>query len=44
MLIYTGRFDPEKGVDRRIFAATTAPIALVHYVIDLMERARLGSL
>lgn len=44
VLIYTGRFDPERGVDRRIFAATTAPADLVHYVIDLMERARLGSL
>lgn len=44
VLIYTGRFNPERGVDRRIFAATTAPVDLVHYVIDLMERARLGSL
>lgn len=44
VLIYTGRFDPERGIDRRIFAATTAPVELVHYVIDLMERARLGSL
>ncbi|WP_077060343.1 response regulator [Streptomyces sp. MP131-18] len=44
VLIYTRRFDPTKGVDRRIFAATTAPVDLVHYVIDLMERARLGSL
>lgn len=44
VLIYTGSFDPERGVDRRIFAATTAPVEFVHYVIDLMERARLGSL
>ncbi|GAA4314812.1 hypothetical protein GCM10023086_36280 [Streptomyces venetus] len=44
VLIYTGRFDPERGVDRRIFAATTVPVELVHYVIDLMERVRLGSL
>ncbi|GAU68125.1 regulatory protein [Streptomyces sp. NBRC 110611] len=44
VLIYAGRFDPERGVDRRIFAATTAPVELVHYVIDLMERSRLGSL
>ncbi|MFC9854693.1 response regulator [Streptomyces prasinus] len=44
VLIYTGMFDPERGVDRRIFAATTQPVDLVHYVIDLMERARLGSL
>ncbi|MFD4628177.1 response regulator [Streptomyces sp. NPDC058475] len=44
VLIYTGRFDPERGVDRRIFAAPTTPVELVHYVIDLMERARLGSL
>ncbi|MEU1705063.1 response regulator [Streptomyces sp. NPDC005706] len=44
VLIYAGDFDPERGVDRRIFAATTIPVDLVHYVIDLMERARLGSL
>ncbi|MDN3266298.1 response regulator [Streptomyces sp. MA15] len=44
VLIYTGHFDPERGVDRRIFAATTVPVELVHYVIDLMERARLGPL
>jgi CheY-like chemotaxis protein len=44
VLIYTGQFDPERGVDRRIFAAATAPVELVHYVIDLMERARLGPL
>lgn len=44
VLIYAGRFDPERGVDRRIFAATTAPLELVHYVIDLMERSRLSSL
>ncbi|MGC3000611.1 response regulator [Streptomyces sp. G35A] len=43
VLIYTGSFDPERGVDRRIFAATIAPVELVHYVIDLMERARLGA-
>lgn len=44
VLIYTANFDPERGVDRRIFAATTAPVELVHYVIDLMERTRLKSL
>ncbi|WP_231905131.1 MULTISPECIES: response regulator [Streptomycetaceae] len=44
VLIYTGRFDPERGVDHRIFAGTSAPVELVHYVVDLMERARLGSL
>ncbi|MBZ6173536.1 response regulator [Streptomyces olivaceus] len=44
VLIYTGNFVPERGVDRRIFAATTSPVELVHYVIDLMERARLTSL
>lgn len=27
-------------VDRRAFAATTGPDRLIHYVIDLMERAR----
>ncbi|MFE7894806.1 response regulator [Streptomyces sp. NPDC057412] len=44
VLIYTGHFDPEKGVDHRIFAATTAPAELVNYVIDLMERVRYASL
>ncbi|MFJ4846545.1 response regulator [Streptomyces sp. NPDC088733] len=44
VLIYTGSFAPERGVDRRIFAGATAPVELVHYVIDLMERARLSSL
>lgn len=44
VLVYTGTFNPERGVDRRIFAATTSPVDLVHYVIDLMERARLRSL
>ncbi|MEU9586565.1 response regulator [Streptomyces werraensis] len=44
VLIYAGHFDPERGVDRRIFAATTVPVELVHYVIDLMERSRLGPL
>ncbi|WP_306318705.1 MULTISPECIES: response regulator [unclassified Streptomyces] len=44
VLFYTGNFDPERGVDRRIFAATTSPVELVNYVIDLMERARLASL
>ncbi|MFI0977621.1 response regulator [Streptomyces sp. NPDC021093] len=44
VLIYAGNFDPERGVDRRIFGATTMPVELVHYVIDLMERARLGAL
>lgn len=44
VLIYAGSFDPERGIDRRIFAGTTAPVELVHYVIDLMERARLGAL
>ncbi|MEU6522962.1 response regulator [Streptomyces sp. NPDC046924] len=44
VLIYTGSSDLERAVDRRVFAATTAPVELVHYVIDLMERARLGLL
>ncbi|QKW07085.1 response regulator [Streptomyces sp. NA04227] len=44
VLIYAGRFDPERGIDQRIFAGTTVPVDLVHYVIDLMERARMGSL
>ncbi|MEU0660254.1 response regulator [Streptomyces lavendulocolor] len=43
-LVYTGSWDPERGVDRRLFAGTTVPTELVHFVIDLMERSRLGSL
>jgi CheY-like chemotaxis protein len=44
VLIFAGQFDPEKGVDRRIFAGTSEPVDLIHYVIDLMERSRLGPL
>ncbi len=41
VVIHTARFDQERGVDRRIFAAAASPVEVVHYVIDLMERAKL---
>ena len=44
VLIHAAGFDPERGVDRRIFAATNVPVEVVHFVIDIMERARLGRL
>nr|WP_240969233.1 response regulator [Streptomyces sp. HNM0575] len=43
VLIHSVNFNPELGVDHRIFAATTKPVEIVHYVIDLMERARFGA-
>ncbi|MFE4259833.1 response regulator [Streptomyces sp. NPDC056883] len=41
VLIHAMRFNPELGVDRRIFAGTNKANDVVHYVIDLMERARM---
>lgn len=43
VLIHAVNFDSELGVDRRIFAGTNKPVEIVHYVIDLMERARFGA-
>ncbi|WP_405781128.1 response regulator [Streptomyces sp. NBC_00859] len=43
VVIHAAHVDQERGVDRRAFAATASPVEVVHYVIDLMERARLGS-
>ncbi|MFI7243191.1 multidrug DMT transporter permease [Streptomyces qinglanensis] len=43
VLVHAANFNPELGIDRRIFAATNKPVEIVHYVIDLMERARFGS-
>ncbi len=42
VVIYAMRFNPELGVDYRIFAGTNNPNEVVHYVIDLMERARMS--
>lgn len=38
VVIYTLWFDPRRGVDPMIFAHTTRVDAVVHYVIDIMER------
>ncbi|MBV1936652.1 response regulator [Streptomyces sp. BV286] len=43
VVMYSQKFNPELGVDRRIFAATNNPAEIVHYVIDLMERVRFGA-
>ncbi|WP_238419278.1 response regulator [Streptomyces taklimakanensis] len=43
VLVYSANFNPELGVDRRIFAATNNPVEVAHYVIDLLERVRFGS-
>ncbi|MFH8492118.1 response regulator [Streptomyces longisporoflavus] len=43
VLVHAHHFNPELGVDRRIFAATNNPVKIVHYVIDLMERIRFGA-
>ncbi|WP_407839340.1 response regulator [Streptomyces sp. DSM 116496] len=42
VVIYAMSFNPELGVDRRIFGGTNDPRDVVHYVIDLMERARMS--
>ncbi|MGW6612524.1 response regulator [Streptomyces erythrochromogenes] len=42
VVIYTMGFDYERGFPRRAFAVTEVPDEVVHYVIDLMERVRLG--
>ena len=40
ILVFTGSFDPMRGVHPEIFGYTTDVDALVHYVIDVMERVR----
>lgn len=42
VVLYTLGFDYQRGFPRRAFAVTEAPDEAVHYVIDLMERARLS--
>ncbi|MFJ3518139.1 MULTISPECIES: response regulator [unclassified Streptomyces] len=42
VVIYAMAFDPELGVDHRIFGGTNDPREVVHYVIDLMERVRMS--
>lgn len=42
VLIHAARFDPRLGVDPMIFGYTPRYDELVHYVIDVMERIRLG--
>ncbi|MER6783691.1 response regulator [Streptomyces sp. NPDC000658] len=40
VVLYTLGFDYQRGFPRRAFAVTEAPDEVVHYVIDLIERAR----
>ncbi|MGA3565414.1 response regulator [Melissospora conviva] len=40
ILVFTGSFDPMRGVHPEIFGYTTDVDELVHYVIDVMERVR----
>ncbi|MDO0934148.1 response regulator [Streptomyces sp. DG2A-72] len=40
VVIYSGSSRLRAQADRRAFATTTGPDRLIHYVIDLMERAR----
>jgi hypothetical protein len=42
VVLYTFGFDYQRGFLHRAFAVTEAPDEAVHYVIDLMERARLS--
>ncbi|MFI5978537.1 response regulator [Streptomyces sp. NPDC051452] len=41
-VLFTAWFDDTTGSPRRAFAVTEVPDEVVHYVIDLMERARLS--
>jgi CheY-like chemotaxis protein len=40
IIVYAARFDPTRGVHRRIFAYTNRADDVVQYVIDLMERIK----
>jgi CheY-like chemotaxis protein len=42
VLIHAASFDPRLGVDPMIFGHTPLYDELVHYVIDVMERVRMG--
>ncbi|MFB9525128.1 response regulator [Nonomuraea roseola] len=42
VVIHAARFDPTLGVDPMIFGGTNRVDDVVHYVIDVMERVRLG--
>ncbi|MFF4649035.1 response regulator [Streptomyces sp. NPDC001380] len=42
VVLYTFDFDYDRGFPSRAFAATDVPDEVVHYVIDLMERAKLS--
>ncbi|UFQ16542.1 MULTISPECIES: response regulator [Streptomyces] len=43
VVVHAQNFNPELGVDSRIFAGTNNPVEVVHYVIDLMERIRFAA-
>ena len=40
MIFYVGAFDKEKGTPPGAFGITNRPDELIHYVLDLLERAR----
>ncbi|MEV4159147.1 response regulator [Nonomuraea dietziae] len=42
VIIHAARFNPTLGVDPMIFGGTNRVDDVVHYVIDVMERVRLG--
>lgn len=42
VIIHAAHFDPRLGVDPMIFGGTNHIYEVVHYVIDVMERIRLG--
>jgi CheY-like chemotaxis protein len=44
VIVFSAGFDPTQGVHPRIFAYTNRGDDLVHYVIDLMERAKFGAI
>ncbi|MEU5579453.1 hypothetical protein ABZ791_25475 [Streptomyces huasconensis] len=43
VVVHAQNFNPELGVNSRIFAGTNNPVEVVHYVIDLMERIRFAA-
>jgi CheY-like chemotaxis protein len=44
IIVFAAGFDPNLGVHPAIFAYTVGADGLIHYVIDIMERIRFGTL
>ncbi|TQN27873.1 response regulator receiver domain-containing protein [Haloactinospora alba] len=42
VIYHAAKFDPRLGVDPMVFAGTNSPSHVLNYVIDIMERRRLG--